>query len=264
MDSQDLLEKKSIDAAIHFQWNEAALINKQIISQDKANLSAYLRMGFAYMQLKNYKEAKKAYNKALKIQSVNQLAKENLEKIKILETIKHSKNNSDELCFDPNLFLEIPGKTKSISLINVGQKDILVRLIIGQMVFLNSKRRRVEIRTKTNEYVGSLPDDLSKRLILFMKAGSVYSAFIKETDLNKTTVFIREDKKGRKVLHYPSFPNKNITQLSELINDESESGEDEETSGFDLEKLAESLENEEKDYMPFEPEDEDGSIESSE
>ncbi len=206
MSDIDILQQKAVDAAIAHNWNEAIALNEKIIEIDKHNLPAYLRLGFAFLQLKKTKEAKKYYNKALKIQPKNTVALENLERIRVLENRGAEKMGQEKTVFNPNLFLEIPTKTKTVALVNLGQKNILAQLVVGQKVELKIKRRRVEIRTRAGDYVGSLPDDLSKRLIFFLKAKTVYSTFIKEATLNRVVVFIKEEKKGKQVASHVSFP----------------------------------------------------------
>ncbi len=248
----ELLEQQAINAAINAQWQNAISLNEEIISQDKENVDAYLRLGFAYLQINKIKEAKKYYNKALKLQPGNQIAFQHLERIKILETRTRAGHKAIKKGFslDPNVFLEMPGKTKSVSLVNLGQKDILARLTIGQEVILKVKKRRIEIRTKSEEYIGSLPDDISKRLIIFIKAGSKYMAFIKEVNLNRIVVFLKEDRKGRKVLRYTSFPQRIQSRVGEFPPEEGKETEEEEVSENDLYKLAEDLTSEDKFYVP--------------
>ena len=249
MNELDFLEQQAVDAAIGADWKDAISFNKKIFKMDTNNLAAQLRLGFAYLQLSNYKDAKTAYRKALRIQKGNQIAEENLERIKILEVRGGKKILKKGVKLDPNLFLELPGKTKSSTLVNLGQKNALAHLVIGQQVELKPKKRKIEVRTDTKDYIGALPDDLSKRLLLFTKAGSQYSAFIKEVSLNKIVIFIREDKKGKKVLRYASFPRNIQVDMSKVSHTEGHEDEaEEEVLDGDLEKLAETLSShEEKD-----------------
>ncbi len=253
MNQNKNLEQVAIDAAINSNWDEAIKINQEIIKKDKNNLEAYLRLGFAYLQKNNIKKAKSIYQKAKKIQPDNHLIIENLEKIKILESKKINFNQSANL--NPYLFLDIPGKTKSVALVNLGQKAILASLSIGQEVNLLIKKRRIEIRTKNKEYIGCLPDDLSKRLIIFIKAGSRFSCIIKEASLKEVIVFLKEEKKGKKVARYASFPlniQNNLTNINSETNEEKTDEETEEISDIELEKLAESLLTEDKEYFSYE------------
>lgn len=251
------LEHQAVDAAVNFNWQNAVDLNKQIIQQENNNLSAYLRLGFALLQLQKYDPAKKIYQKALRLQPNNIVAKENLERIMILRTRRIKKAIGQPTQFNPNLFLDIPGKTKSVALVNLGQKSALAHLTVGQEVFLKPKKRKVEIRTGTNEYIGSLPDDLSKRLMFFLKAKSKYRVFIKEANLNKTKVFIREEHKRKKVANYLSFPQKMQSNMNDILSDRDQEEENEDVTESDLENLAEKLTTEDREYLPYQTETED-------
>lgn len=249
-------ERQAINDAMNGQWVEAIKMNEIIIKIDKKNIEAYLRLGFANLQINKTKKAKQFYLLALKIQPNNGFVKKNLERIKILETKKLVTSNTTPL--DPLLFVDIPGKTKTINLVNCGPKSVLAKLTVGQKVFLINKKRKVEIRTTDKEYVGCLPDDLSKRLAIFIKNGGIFSVYVKETSLKNITVLIKEDKKGAKMMKFVAFPSDLSVNLSRM---ESSSGEEisdddaEEISLLDLEKLAENLSNEEKEYLPFDQEE---------
>lgn len=255
MENLENLEKRAIDAAIKGQWDEAISLNEKIIKQDKNNIDAYLRLGFAFMQKGDLKKAKTAYLKAKKIQPTNFMIDKNLEKIKVLETKKNKPYTTSTL--SPYAFLDIPGRTKSITLVNPGQKSVLAGLSIGQEVFLNIKKRRIEVRTNKKEFIGYLPDDISKRLIILIKAGSSFKCYIKEADLKNVTIFVKEEKRGKKVSRYSPFPINNVFTGEINPNEENSESDSEEISDSDLEMLAESLTNEEKDYLPFQPTDEE-------
>lgn len=258
MNNIEQLEQQAINSAVNSRWEEAIEFNKQIIAQDENNIDAYLRLGFAYLQSNQIEQAKKYYKKALKLQPANQVANENLERIKILKEKTNKKDLGKQVSLDPNLFLEISGKTKSVILVNLGQKDILAQLTAGQEVFLQHKKRRIEVRTKNREYIGSLPDDISKRLSIFIKAGSTYTSYVKEANLNRIVIFIREENKAAKVTRYTSFPRNIQAQLEEMsLEEEQKEPEEEEFAENDIDKLAEALTSEEKEYIPYQSEEEE-------
>lgn len=257
MESIEILEQNAIDAAINFYWKDAINLNLKILKQDKKNLSAILRLAFAYLQLGRLSPAKKHYQKALKLQPINMVVKNNLEKIKVLQTKGAKKSNKSNITFNLELFLEISGKTKSVTLVNIGQKNILAQLSVGQEVLLKPKKRRVEIRTKDEEYIGRLPDDLSKRLMFFIKAKSVYLVYIKEASLNHVVVFIKEESKGKKIAHHLSFPVNSQAGVKSMENESEETAvsdddSEEDLGGLDVEKLAENLTNEDRELVNFE------------
>ncbi len=249
MNDIDILEQQAIDAAINSQWHDAIKLNEKILKQDNKNLAAYLRLGFIYLQTNKIAEAKKFYQRALRLQPKNQVAVENLERIGILEEEKGSKKLSAQTNLDPSLFLEVPGKTKSVALVNLGQKKDLAGLSIGQIVELKAKKRKVETRTTSGQYIGCLPDDLSKRLIFFLKAKSKYNAYVKEAGVNRVVLFIKEEAKGKKVAQFLSFPQNsqtNIDQISEDVKNEDEEVASEEEE-WDV--LSTELSHEEKEEI---------------
>lgn len=266
MEEINTLETQAIDAAIQGSWEHAIELNAKIISLDKDNTQAILRSAFSYLQMGDYVQAKKFYHRALRLQPKNSVAHQYLEKIEILEQGKAKPQT--KTTFDPHLFIESFGKTKMTSLTNLGQKQVLASLSIGQQMQLKIKKRRVEVRTETDEYVGTLADDISKRLILFIKAKSTYTAYIKEVSFTKVVIFIREDKKGRSVNHHISFPinlQKNIEQIGDTAQnstggehtaEETVSAEDDEDGSInDWEKMVAEQTEEKEELLDIHPED---------
>lgn len=260
------LEQQAIDAAIERRFADAIKLNNAILKEDSHNLGALLRLGFAKLQNGDLAGAKKAYKAVLGQQSENVIAQENLERIEILQQKKGSPTTPAKVRedkFNPNLFLEIPGKTKSSVLVNLGQKEVLAHLTIGDQLELKVRRRKLEVRAD-GEYVGSLADDLSKRLYVLIKGGSEYSCFIKEISMSRVVVFIREEKKSRRLARFTSFPRNIQSNLSlieraseraiseedmnlaaERVDDDME--DEEEITEDELERMAENLGNEDKD-----------------
>lgn len=260
MNDLELLEAQAIDAAINLQWEDAVDLNNQIIKANGANEGAFLRLGFIYLQLKEIPKAKKFYLKALKLQPRNSVALSNIERISVLEKSKMSKDVSRSVSFDPDLFIETAGKTKTVALVNLGQKNVIAGLTIGAPSELKIKKRRVEVRTPKGDYIGTLPDDVSKRLITFIKAKSVYTTYIKESTLTRVIVFIREEKKGRSVTHYISFPQHPQHKIDESLlteeGREERGDEDSEEHVDQWEKLVSENQPEEKEILlDIQPED---------
>ena len=249
------IESQAIDAAIAGRWAEAIKLNKQLLELNGADMPTLLRLAYAYLQSASYKNARKMYKAVIEIQPSHPIANENIERIEVLEQ-RDSKPQSKKggSSYNPSLFLEVPGKTKASVLVNLGQRDILALLNIGDELEMKLRKRKIEIRTKDSEYVGSLPDDLSKRLYVFIKADSVYSCYIKEISLSRVVVFIKEESKAKRVQRYTSFP-RNIQSNLQAMQEGAEGNadahsaaetEDDDSSNNELERLAENLGQEDK------------------
>jgi tetratricopeptide (TPR) repeat protein len=199
------LEKKAIEAALDSRWTEALKINQEIHALDSHNIPSLLRGGFAAFQLKKFDIAHDLYKKVLKHQPQSIIALEYVEKIAINKE-SASTHEVKHLQLDPDLFVELPGKTKAVVINQLGQRNILAKLIVGEKVNLIIRKRHVEVRNENDEYIGILPDDVGVRLIYFIEHESVYSAYIREANLSRISIFIREQSKGKKVERMASFP----------------------------------------------------------
>lgn len=221
------LHEQANDAAIVGDFILAIKLNQDIIRETPHDADAYLRLGFAYLQTGDFMSSKQAYRQALKIEPMNQIARNNLDKIKILEkdTDPSSASDGPAHSVNPNLFLNVLGKTKEVTLVNIGQADVLAKLKIGELVEFKIKKRRVEVRDANNEYVGALPDDISKRLIFFLEADSSFLVYIKAASKNYVDIFIKEEKKGAKVRGFATFP-KNIQDDLKMMNADINDGEE--------------------------------------
>jgi hypothetical protein len=112
-----------------------------------------------------------------------------------------------------------------VALTNLGQKNVCCAHHRTAGV-PQGKKRRVEVRTSNGEYIGTLPDDLSRRIIFFIKAKSEYVTYVKESTLTRVIVFIKEEKKGRTVMHQISFPQNIQKKLDEsTVNEDKEEAE---------------------------------------
>ncbi len=259
MNEVDILNQQAIDAAIAHRWEEAVELNKKVLELEPNKLEPHLRLGFAYLQLEDMKLSKRFYQKALRIQAKNPVALENLERISILENQKTKHPIKTKATLSPSLFLEVPGKTKSVTLVNLGQKKHLAELDVGESVLLKVKKRKIEVRTTDSDYIGYLPDDLSKRLIFFIESKSEYGAYVKEATPSRVVIFIREDKKGPRVAHHSSFPATINFDLTRRDVDEDHEGEESPTDEDEWSKMISSEAEEEpmKVYQPPEEDDEE-------
>ncbi len=255
------LHRDAIEAAIAQKWKEAESINKQIIGKDPNHTDAHLGLGFALLQQNKFDLSKTAYRKALRLDPGNTIARNNLDKIKILEKKGRINNHeiTNELLYDPNSFITVAGKTKYASLINIGQAVTIAHLKVGTRLQLQIKKRKVEVRTDEAEYIGTLPDDISKRMMFFLGAGSTYSVYTTGVSKSSVDVFIKEEKKGKRVLGFTSFPKNIQDDLKHLtLKPHAERTHDEEhvddnadplRSPFDLEEIESDLEEEKSTYL---------------
>lgn len=197
------LNESAVSAALSQNWQEAITINKKILQQTPNNIGALNRLGFAFLKTGKLLQGRQMFEKVLKLDTYNRIAGNNLKKIHIMK-----KSNSDvvrDYPVSPLLFLEEPGKTKIVECVNVSSAQILSTLSCGQEVFFKLKKHSIDIRDAKGTYIGALPDDLSFKLLKFIKGDSRYSVNIKRIAKSCVSVFIREIQRGKKFQNQPSF-----------------------------------------------------------
>lgn len=196
-----LTKIQAIQTALTGDWQGAIQVNKFLLEENPKDVEALNRLALAYTVIGKTKTAKSTYQKVLEIDPLNSIAIKNLKKIK-----SDSSNNSGEgtTLQVNNIFLEETGKTKVVDLINLAQAEILLTLRTGQLVDLSAKRLKIFI-SQEKKYIGVLPDDIGKRLTKFIKGGNKYEAYVKSSNHQNVTIFIRELKRVTKYKDQPSF-----------------------------------------------------------
>jgi len=197
------LSGAAVNAALSQNWLEAIAVNRQILQQLPKNIEALNRLGFALLKTGKIREGRQMFEKVLKLDPYNRIAGNNIKKI---DSLKKSTSDFIRDCpVSPLLFLEEPGKTKIIECVNVASSQILSVLSCGQEVYFKLKKHGIDIRDAKGVYIGALPDDLSYKLLLFIKYGNQYSVNIKRIAKSCVSVFIREIKRGKKFENQSSF-----------------------------------------------------------
>ena len=209
-ESVSLLEKKAIKAAMKGAWDQAIEFNRKILKLEPKNTAAFNRLGRAYWEKGDLNEAKKSYNQVLKIDQYNTIATKNLKRLadqskaSPKRTPNPPKNNGV-------LFIEEPGKTKIVKLTRLASPKVLANLDSADEVLLIPKHRSISVTDTEKNHLGVIPDDLSHRLLQFMKGGNEYEAFVKTVDRQNLEIFIKETKRAAKFLNRPSFASPSIS-----------------------------------------------------
>ena len=198
------LENQAVKAALAQNWEKAVEINKKIIKENSQNIPALNRLAHCHWELGDIEQALKTYKKVLKIDNFNPIANRNFTRLSKGGKIKKSLNKKRSPFFS-KIFLEEPGKTKVVSLMRLAEPDVLGKLNNGDRVIMVAKKRLVSIQNEENNYLGTIPEDLSLKLIEFMNGGNQYDVFIKNIDHQTLQIFIRETSKGKKYNNVASF-----------------------------------------------------------
>ncbi|MDD2823339.1 MAG: tetratricopeptide repeat protein [Candidatus Daviesbacteria bacterium] len=235
VDSNKSLHQLAINAALSSNWLQAIDFNLEILAEEPKSVEALNRLGRAYFELGKLPESKESFDKSLAFDPYNQIA---AKFIKRIETCKKknpkakSNNGTNHNCaqVDSDLFIEEPGKTKLVSLLKVAEPQKLSLLSPGALVSLIIKNKVIAITDQDEEYLGVLPDDLSRLLVRLINGGNKYQAIIKTAKINGLSILIRETYRSSRFKNQPSFlDNLNMAQTYSsdnivIIDDEEDPG----------------------------------------
>lgn len=200
------LKDQAVEKAVEGHFQEAIDVNLEILELAPDDPDVLMQLAHAYWQIGDIVHATKYYRKTLSVDPNNILAKKRLDLLKPL-TIKSQKssNRKKGKIIPVSEFIEEPGKTKTVRLSNLGKPEHISLLNIGEEIDLNIRKHKIEVRDKSDNFIGYLPDDISKRLMQFIVGHCTYEAFVFSIDKNEVKIFIREVEKMHKFRNVSSF-----------------------------------------------------------
>jgi len=194
----------AVQLAIAGKWDDAVKLNKFIIDSFGADEETQNRLGKALSELGKLKDAKSAYEGALKINPMNSIAKKNAARI---NTLLHQKEGLKVggTRVDLNLFVEEMGKTIITNLEN-SSSDICSKVAAGDVAELKIEGDGIAAETSRGVRLGLLEAKLARRLIKFMRGGNRYQAGVTSCDGNTVKLIVRETYQDPHFAGKPSFP----------------------------------------------------------
>lgn len=185
------LAQKAVKAALSCDWELAIELNKQILKDSPEDINALNRLAHAQAATGLIKQAIHASEKVILIDPFNTIAQKSLSKLKKLK----NGHNISPAPLNASDFLEEPGKTRTVSLINLGDNKILAQLGSAEKVILKAHNHRVCVYTCNDKYIGRVADNIAAKLRKLIDLGCEYNTYIKTGNEHSVTIFMREIKK---------------------------------------------------------------------
>ena len=228
----------AVQLAIAGNWDEAVKLNRFIIDNLGPDEESQNRLGKALSELGKLKEAKAAYEAALKINPLNSIAKRNAARINALLHQKEGLKVGGTKV-DLNLFVEEMGKTV-ITTLDGTVSDICSKAAAGDVAELRIEGDGIFAETSRGVRLGLLEPKLARRLTKFMHGGNRYQAGVTSCEGNTVKLIVRETYQDPRFAGKPSFPMRRkrevefrpYTKESLLARDVEAFAEDEEESSL--------------------------------
>lgn len=195
------LQQEAIKAAVNKNWNEAISLNEEILKTYPDDISTLNRLGIAYSMIGKSKKAEEKFKRVLAVDQHNSVAKNNLSRLKSNKTTGLLNPFSQTVSF-----IEEPGKSKVVPLVNQAEPKIFSILNIGEPVGLGHCKHKVKVVNQKNSFIGYLPDNISHRLLQLLRAGYKFKTVMKSVNPRSPQVFIQEVHASKRLRGAPSFP----------------------------------------------------------
>ena len=196
----------AVQLAIAGKWDDAVKLNKFIVENFGADEETQNRLGKALSELGKLKDAKSAYEAALKINPMNGIAKRNAARINALLHQKEGLKVGGTKV-DLNLFVEEMGKTV-ITIVESPPPDICSKVAAGDVAELRIDGDGIFAETSRGVRLGLLEAKLARRLTKFMRGGNRYQAGVTSCEGSTVKLIVRETYQDPRFAGKPSFPMK--------------------------------------------------------
>ena len=242
--------KEAIDLAMQARWQEAVSINQEIVQDFPEDVDAYNRLGRAYMELGQYKQAREAYKSAVKLDPYNAIASRNIRRLNDIKETDRAEVETVKV--EPQQFIEEIGKAGVVTLSDLAPKEKRARVVAGDRVNLKVDGAVLTVASSRGEYIGRVEKKHTQRLARLMQGGNQYSATVIRSTAETMTVMIRETFQHASQAGKLSFPPKGMEEFrtyatDKLLKHEAEEGEEDESGytiigGDEIEVLPEEAE----------------------
>ena len=194
---------EAVQLAIAGKWDDAVKLNKFIVESFGGDEETQNRLGKALSELGKLKDAKAAYEVALKLNPMNSIAKKNAAR---LNTLLHQKEGLKVggTRVDLNLFVEEMGKTV-ITALEGSSPDICNKVAAGDVAELKIDGDGIVAETSRGVKLGVLEAKMARRLIKFMRGGNKYQGGVTACDGITVKLIVRETYQDPKFAGKPSF-----------------------------------------------------------
>ncbi len=263
--------EQAITLAMQGRWQEAAEVNRLLITMFPDDDEAYNRLGKALVELQQYRDSYQAYLKASELNPANTIAQKNVKRLAHLAaqqpTAPRPRNGSTEATPTlPTTFIEETGKSGVASLTRLAPAATLNHLIPGDPVVLRAEGNSLKVETRTGEHIGTVEPKMAAHLMRFLHAGNRYTAAATSVSDKVVKIIIHEVYQDPSMVGIPSFTAQGLPTAtrpylrnSSLLNIE----EDEEYAYEpDFGEETETETEEESEELPFDDDDDDDTEDS--
>ena len=214
---KEIKSKAAVQHALEGRWEEAAVVNEEILYYFPENTEALNRLGKACLEGGYYDRARTSFEKVLTLAPHNNIAKKNLTRLERLSKGTASAHTARRVV--PRLFLEESGKSGITDLRIAASEEAVAQVSGGDGVMLEVDNHTLVVKSMDEEVLGYVEPRLGSRLVRLINQGNRYEGAILSASAERITVIIRESYRNPSLGGVPSFPATGIEAYRGQIRD---------------------------------------------
>ncbi len=196
---------EAIEVALASKWANAVELNRAILDRFGPDEETLNRLGKAYTELGRLDDALAAYEGALKVNPLNQIAQKNMAKLRAWRERKEQVPTG-QTQVGVDLFIEEMGKSILTGLHVHNDGDPCSKVTGGEPVKLIVAGDTLNVESVRGVTLGHLEHAMGRRLIKFMQGGNQYAGAVASCEGNAVKLIVRETYQDPKFYGKPSFP----------------------------------------------------------
>jgi tetratricopeptide (TPR) repeat protein len=212
------LAEDARQAAIEGRWEDALVLNQQLIERPPRDATAFNRLGKAHLELGHEQQALEAYTASLKIDPANMIARRNLQRLEQLRGHGELQAREKKLTPRTSVFIQEVGKTWVDELINPASSDVLANITSGEALQLKVTKGKLIVNRNDGVYLGEVEPRTAERLIQLMKGGNTYEVYALGTSAAGLRIILRETYRHPSQADRVSFP-RQISQAGKYLRE---------------------------------------------
>ena len=207
MEQKTKLQKAKANEAISLatqgRWQEAVVLNCEILEACPDDVEALNRLGKALAETGRYSDARQALERSLSISPTNTIARKNLER---LAGMADAPVVASARRLAPQVFLDESGKSITTALVALPSASALGLVHNGDVVHLEVDGHTVAVQNLMGQQLGRLEPKLAARLIKLQGGGNKYVTAVASVKHDGISVVIRETYQSANMSGVVSFP----------------------------------------------------------
>ena len=205
--------KEAVGLALQGQWQEAVAANRSILERFPEDVETYNRLGRALIEIGEYAEARKTYERTLELDGFNSIAKKNLNRLSLIgkraakaSARKASARKADARKVVADIFVEETGRARVVKLVSLAAKEVVAKMAPGEEVAPYVEGQRLLVKNKEGDCLGEVEPKYGARLAKLTKGGNRYIAAVHSLSDKEMKVIVREIYQHPSQAGRPSFP----------------------------------------------------------